>query len=65
MLLLPAHVEHNARALRAALAAGLPVIATPACGLPAQAGLTLVNESEIAALNTAIVSILSLTVDSR
>ena len=65
VLVLPAHVEHNARALRTALAAGLPVIATPACGLPPQAGLWLVNEGDIAALNTAIVSILSLAADSR
>lgn len=65
VLVLPAHVEHNARALRTALAAGLPVIATPACGLPPQAGLKLVNEGDITALNTVIVSILSLTADSR
>ena len=56
-VVLPAHVEHNPRALRAALAAGLPVIATAACGLPAQAGLTLVTEGDIQALAKALAAI--------
>jgi VanW like protein len=41
-VVLPAIVEHQPRALLAALAAGLPVIATPACGLGAGEGLTSV-----------------------
>lgn len=34
VVVLPAYVEHQPRLLLAALAAGVPVIATPACGLP-------------------------------
>jgi VanW like protein len=46
----PALVEESPRRLLAALAKGIPVIATPACGLPAQPGLTLVyNDDELIA----------------
>jgi len=45
-VLLPALIEHNPRPLLQALAHGLPVIATPACGLPAQPGLTLVDADD-------------------
>jgi vancomycin resistance protein VanW len=38
-VVLPALVEHRPHTLLRALAAGLPVIATSACGLPDQAGL--------------------------
>ena len=38
----PALVEERPRHLLAALAAGVPVIATPACGLAAEDGVTLV-----------------------
>jgi len=51
---LPAHVEHAPRAALMALAAGIPVIATPACGLPPQAGLTLVDAGDVAALTQAL-----------
>ena len=51
---LPAHVEHAPRAALTALAAGIPVIATPACGLPPQAGLTLVDAGDVAALTQAL-----------
>lgn len=51
---LPAHVEHSPRAVLQALAAGLPVIATPACGLPPQPGLTLVPAGDVAALAQAL-----------
>ncbi|QUD86251.1 VanW family protein [Phenylobacterium montanum] len=54
----PALVEEQPRLLLAALAAGLPVIASPACGLPPQAGLTLVPADDPRALIEAI-SILS------
>ncbi|MFC2254106.1 VanW family protein [Labrys portucalensis] len=53
-VVLPAVVEHQPRLLLAALAAGLPVIATPACGLAARPGLTLVPEEDPAALRRAI-----------
>ena len=51
---LPAHIEHAPRAALQALAAGIPVIATPACGLPPQAGLTLVVAGDVAALTDAL-----------
>lgn len=50
----PAWVEHQPRRLLAALAAGVPVIATPACGLPPGPGLTLVTEGDVPALRAAI-----------
>ncbi|THD37756.1 MAG: vanw family protein [Sphingomonas sp.] len=53
-VILPALVEHNPRTLLRALAAGLPVIATPACGLPAQPGLTLIPANDPAALRDAM-----------
>ncbi|ARU06620.1 hypothetical protein CCO03_03200 [Comamonas serinivorans] len=51
---LPAHVEHQPRAALQALAAGVPLVATPACGLPPQAGLQLVPEGDVAALAQAL-----------
>ena len=51
---LPAHVEHAPRAALRALAAGVPVIATPACGLPPQPGLTLVPAGDVTALAQAL-----------
>ncbi|WP_218242334.1 VanW family protein [Comamonas fluminis] len=56
-VVLPAHVEHAPHALRRALACGLPVITTPACGLMPQAGLTLVQEGDIAALTQALIAL--------
>lgn len=53
-VVLPALVEHQPRALLAALAAGIPVIATPACGLAPQPGLTLVPEDDAGALRAAL-----------
>jgi glycosyltransferase involved in cell wall biosynthesis len=53
-VVLPALIEHQPRTLLAALAAGIPVIATPACGLPAQPGLTLVVEDDAASLRSAL-----------
>ncbi len=50
----PAYVEENPRALLAALANGRKVIATPACGLPAQPGLTLIPCGDTAALIDAL-----------
>ncbi len=46
----PALVEDQPRRLLAALAAGVPVIASAACGLPAQPGLTIVPADDAAAL---------------
>ena len=57
-VVLPALVEHNPRTLLRALAAGLPVIATSACGLPPQPGLTLIPPNDPAALREAIRAVL-------
>ena len=50
----PAHVEERPRYLLAALAAGVPVIATAACGLAPQPGLTIVPRDNPDALAAAI-----------
>ena len=50
----PAVVEEQPRRLLAALAAGVPVVATRACGLRPRAGLTLVETGDPAALTTAL-----------
>ena len=57
----PALIEDKPRALLRALSAGLPVIASPACGLPAQPGLTLVASDEPLALTTALRAVLPRT----
>ena len=50
----PAHVEERPRHLLAALAAGVPVIATAACGLAPQPGLTIVPPGDPRALCDAV-----------
>jgi hypothetical protein len=50
----PAVVEDNPRRLLRALAAGVPAIATPACGLDPQPGLTLIPPGNSAALIAAL-----------
>jgi hypothetical protein len=55
-IVLPAIVEHQPRALIAALASGIPVIATPACGLAPRDGLTLVPPMDAGALRAALVA---------
>jgi glycosyltransferase involved in cell wall biosynthesis len=47
-------IEEQPRALLAALAAGIPVIATPACGIAPRPGLTLVPEGDVYSLARAI-----------
>jgi hypothetical protein len=54
LVVLPACVENQPRRLLAALAAGIPVVATPACGIPPRQGLTLVPAGDAAALREAI-----------
>ncbi|MBK1830641.1 VanW family protein [Verrucomicrobiaceae bacterium R5-34] len=54
LVVLPAHIEHSPRPLLRALAMGVPVIATKACGLPAQEGLTLLEEPDVTALRKLI-----------
>jgi hypothetical protein len=50
----PVYAEENPRMLLAALAAGRQVIATPACGLAPQPGLTLIPFGDTAALIAAL-----------
>jgi hypothetical protein len=50
----PALVEERPRHLLAALAAGVPVIATEACGIAARAGVTIVPAGDTAALIAAL-----------
>jgi hypothetical protein len=57
-VVLPAIVEHQPRALLRALALGLPVIATPACGLAPDPRVTIVGPFDATALRRAIVSAL-------
>ncbi|HEX8662466.1 MAG TPA: VanW family protein [Beijerinckiaceae bacterium] len=57
-VVLPAIVEHQPRALLRALAAGIPVIATAACGLGDRPGVVTVPELDAAALRAAIEGVL-------
>ena len=57
---LPAHVEHSPRAALQALAAGLPVVATPACGIAPRPGLRLVQAGDSQALAIALAAALGL-----
>jgi hypothetical protein len=50
----PAWIEDRPLVLLHGLSAGLPVIASPACGLPPQPGLTLIPADEPLALATAL-----------
>lgn len=54
VVVLPAFVEHQPRALIRALAVGLPVVATPACGLQAQDGLWLIDAGDRGAIKQAV-----------
>jgi hypothetical protein len=58
-VVLPAIVEHRPTLALRALAAGLPIIATAACGLPPQPGLTLIEADDSAALRAALISMLA------
>jgi hypothetical protein len=52
----PSLVEEQPRSLLAALAAGVPVIATPACGILPKLGITLIPENDSEALVEAILA---------
>jgi glycosyltransferase involved in cell wall biosynthesis len=58
-VVLPAIIEHQPRALLAALAADLPVIATPACGLGNRENLTIVPPDDAISLREAIREVLA------
>ncbi|MEM7159493.1 MAG: VanW family protein [Myxococcota bacterium] len=53
-VVLPAHVETAPRRLLAALARGIPVIASDACGLEPEPGLTVVPVGDAGALRVAL-----------
>lgn len=57
-VVLPAAIEHQPRTLLRALAAGIPVVATPACGLPPQPGLHLVPFDHPEALRESLAGLL-------
>jgi glycosyltransferase involved in cell wall biosynthesis len=54
VVVMPAHIEHSPRAALMAIAAGVPVIATRACGLDGQRGVDLVLEGDVAGLRAAL-----------
>ena len=58
-VVLPAIVEHRPTLALRALSAGLPVIATAACGLAPQPGLTLIEADDSAALHAALAKMLT------
>jgi glycosyltransferase involved in cell wall biosynthesis len=53
----PALVEEQPRRLLAALAAGIPVIATPACGIEPRPGLYLIPPDDTTALIDALAAL--------
>jgi len=53
----PALAEEQPRRLLRALAAGIPVIATPACGIEPRPGLSLVSAGDTAALIAALAAL--------
>jgi glycosyltransferase involved in cell wall biosynthesis len=59
LVVYPAYVEQQPRLLLRALAAGIPVVATTACGLGARPGLTLVPAGDYPALRQAVVQALA------
>ncbi len=55
LVILPAHIEHKPRFLLRAIACGIPVIATEACGLGKMAGVTTIPIGDVDALRSAII----------
>jgi len=64
-VVLPAIVEHRPTLALRALAAGLPVIATTACGLPPQPGLSLIEADDSATLRAALIEMLANTPEPK
>jgi hypothetical protein len=58
LVVLPAFVEHRPRRLLEAIARGIPVIATDACGIAPEEGVTRAPMGDAGALRAAIVSAL-------
>ncbi len=61
LVVLPAWIEHQPRSLLGAMARGVPVIATAACGLQLSSQWDCVAEGDVAGLRRAIVRRLALT----
>ncbi len=61
LVVLPAWIEHQPRSLLAAIARGIPVIATAACGLPLSPQWDCVPEGDTTVLRRAIVERLGLS----
>ena len=59
VVVLPAHIEHAPRAALAAVAAGIPVIATPACGLPSLPHVVSVPAGDVVSLRNALLVVLA------
>lgn len=57
-LVLPAWIEHQPRLALLALASGIPVIATEACGLPEHPQLHLLSSPDPAAVRTVLTAVL-------
>ena len=64
-LILPAWIEHQPRLALLALASGIPVIATDACGLPPHENLHLIVAPDATALATVIRSVMQAAVSTR
>lgn len=58
VVVLPAYVEHRPRALLMAIAAGVPVIASTACGVDHLVGVTAVEAGDVGGLRAAIDAVL-------
>ena len=54
VVVLPAHIEHAPRAVLRALAAGVPVVASGACGLAGLQGVREVTAGDVEGLRTAL-----------
>jgi hypothetical protein len=61
IVVLPAHIEHHPRALLSALACGMPVVATPACGIPLRDGLHLVDAGDVDGLRNVLMELIDAT----
>lgn len=59
LVVLPAWIEHQPRALLGAIANGLPVVATPACGLGIDLPWIRVEAGDVAGLRAAVLQVLA------
>jgi vancomycin resistance protein VanW len=64
-VVLPALVEHHPAVLLRALAADIPVIATPACGLQTHPHLTIIPPYDVIALREALSGMVKMPVEDR